>query len=42
LAETDLAQNRRIDLRFILSAPTSGDMRRLPDDIASLQAANRP
>jgi flagellar motor protein MotB len=42
LAETDLAQNRRIDLRFILSAPTSGDMRRLLDDIASLQAANRP
>ena len=42
LSEADMSQNRRIDLRFILSAPTSSDMQRLLEEIASLQAADKP
>ncbi|TCZ51318.1 OmpA/MotB family protein [Roseicella aquatilis] len=38
LSEAHLAQNRRIDLRFILSARTSDEIRRLLEDIAALQA----
>lgn len=37
LSEAHLAQNRRIDLRFILSARTSDEIRRLLEDIATLQ-----
>lgn len=37
LSEAHLAQNRRIDLRFILSARTSDEIRRLLEDIAALQ-----
>ncbi|HEY4251090.1 MAG TPA: hypothetical protein VGM87_07810 [Roseomonas sp.] len=33
----DLAQNRRIDLRFVLSARTSDELRRLLGEIAALQ-----
>lgn len=36
------AQNRRIDLRFILSARTSEEIRRLLDEIATLQAGSAP
>jgi flagellar motor protein MotB len=37
LSEAHLAQNRRIDLRFILSARTSDEIRRLLEEIAALQ-----
>jgi len=37
LAEADLMRNRRIDLRFVLSARLSDDLRRLLDDINALQ-----
>jgi flagellar motor protein MotB len=40
LSEAHLAQNRRIDLRFILSARTSDEIRRLLQDIAALQAGD--
>ena len=36
--EANFAQNRRIDLRFILSARTSDEIKRLLQDIAVLQA----
>jgi hypothetical protein len=42
LSEAHLAQNRRIDLRFVLSARTSDELRQLLDDIAGLQRGNQP
>jgi ribosomal protein L24 len=36
-SETDFAQNRRIDLRFILSSRTSDEVRRLIDEIDRLR-----
>jgi chemotaxis protein MotB len=40
LSEAHLAQNRRIDLRFILSARTSDEIRKLLEDIAALQRSD--
>jgi flagellar motor protein MotB len=40
LAPAHLAQNRRIDLRFILSARTSDEIRQLLEDIAALQRSD--
>jgi len=37
LSQAHLEQNRRIDLRFILSARTSDEIRQLLEDIAALQ-----
>lgn len=38
LAEADLSQNRRIDLRFILATPKSDEMARLLEQIGAMQA----
>jgi flagellar motor protein MotB len=40
VSQAHFAQNRRIDLRFILSARTSDEIRRLLEDIAALQRSD--
>jgi len=42
MSPTHLAQNRRIDLRFILSSRTSDEIRRLLEEIGALQNAVTP
>ena len=41
LDENDLRRNRRIDLRFVLSARTSADLRRLLREISALQLGHQ-